>query len=162
MEIREIIEKGEEKDLKIYEVGYHLVPLLSEEQLPAEVGSLKGAIEAQGGLFISEEFPKLRPLAYDIPKTVDGKKHHFNQGYFGWVKFEVAPGSVSAINKAFEKNAHVLRYILIETVRESTMSFIKPAYKKDDTEKEVLPEAKEITKEDEEKISKSIDSLIAE
>ena len=162
MEITETSEKKDESSLKIYEIGYHLVPLLAEEQLPAEVGNLKGSIESKGGLFISEEFPKLRPLAYEIPMTVDGKKHHFEQAYFGWVKFEVSPDSINDINRAFEKNAHILRHILIETVRESTMSFIKPAYKKDE-DKEGEVEVKEvITKEDEEKISQSIDSLIAE
>jgi ribosomal protein S6 len=162
MEITEATENKDESALKVYEVGYHLLPLLAEEQLPAEVGNLKGAIESKGGLFISEEFPKLRPLAYEISKTVEGKKHHFEQAYFGWVKFEVSPESIGEINNAFKKNTHVLRHILIETVRESTMSFIKPAYKKDE-DKEGEPEPKEvITKEDEEKISQSIDSLIAE
>jgi ribosomal protein S6 len=157
------IAQNEEAAMKIYEVGYHLVPVLAEEQLPAEVGALKGAIEAKGGLFISEEFPKLKPLAYDIPKVVDGKKHNFAEAYFGWVKFEVSPSVVAEIQKSLDSNPHVLRSLLIETVRENTMSFIKPAYKKDDEEKGDSPEAKEeITQEDEEKIAKSIDDLVKE
>ncbi|HVS80013.1 MAG TPA: 30S ribosomal protein S6 [Candidatus Paceibacterota bacterium] len=152
----------EEKVLKVYEVGYHLVPSVPEEQVPAEVGAIKEFIEGQGGLFISDEFPKMRQLAYAIPKVVDGRKQNFEEAYFGWVKFEAPSEAAPAIQKALDSNPHVLRSLLIETVRENTMSVAKPAFKKDDEKNSASGEEKEITKEDEERISKSIDELVAE
>ena len=153
----------EEAVMKIYEIGYHIVPAVAEEQLPAEVGNLKGLIESKGGLFISEEFPKLRPLAYAIPKVVDGRKQNFTEAYFGWVKFEATPEAIGGINSSFQSNPHILRHLLIETVRENTMSFVRPAtFKKDEEGTVDAPAAprEEITKEDEERISKSIDELV--
>jgi ribosomal protein S6 len=168
MEIRENNDMDGEKEMKIYEVGYHIIPLIAEDNIPAEVGNIKGFIESKGGLFISEDFPKFRQLAYALSKSVDGHKHNFDQAYFGWVKFEIDPEALPDIKKFLDNDRNILRYLLIETVRENTMSFIKPStFRKDGERAEEGHEEKEkekveITKEDEEKISKSIDELVGE
>src|ERR1035437_9892092 len=80
--------EGEESEARIYEVGFHIVPLVAEENVPKEFGDIKLVLEKQKGVMISEELPRLRPLAYTIAKTVAGKKHIFDKAYFGWIKFE--------------------------------------------------------------------------
>lgn len=154
----------DEAAIRIYEVGYHILPIISEENLPAEVGNIKGMIEGHGAMFISEEFPKLRPLAYALSKSVEGKRQDFDQAYFGWVKFEIDPEKALEIKKALDANKSVLRHIFIETVRESTMSFIRTApYRKDEDRPEGEPEVKEeLTAEDEEKVNQAIDDLVKE
>lgn len=110
-----------ENNNKIYEVGYLLLPTLAEEKLTDEVAFIKSLIEKHGGAFISEGFPERRHLAYEMSKEIDIKKHRFNEGYFGWVKFEVGNESIAEIKKALDAHVNILRYLLINTVRENTL-----------------------------------------
>lgn len=115
-------ENIEETEGRIYEVGYHIVPLIAEENVPKEATEIKFVIEKQKGIMISEELPRLHPLAYTIAKTVAGKKHIFDKAYFGWIKFEADPTELPHIKEALEANENVLRFLLIKTVRESTLT----------------------------------------
>lgn len=112
----------ESKDTRrIYEVGYHLVPTLAEEQLGAKVEELHSLIANEKGVIISEEAPKLRELAYILPKVVGGQKYNFQKAYFGWIKFEADASSAKVIEEALKAKEHILRFLLIKTVRESTL-----------------------------------------
>ena len=154
----ETAEKGEGK---VYEVGYLIVPTVPEEKLAEEVVAIKSIIEKQGGTFISDDFPRRRVLAYEMPKVVEGKKHKFKEGFFGWVKFEVSSDSLSEIKKALETNDHVLRFLLINTVRENTLYFPKVStMKKEDGSPEPTEEGKPAASAEE--IDKSIDALVIE
>ena len=58
----------EEKDIdsRIYEVGYLLVPAISEEELPVVYGNLKELVASFGGNIISDDMPKMLGLAYPM------------------------------------------------------------------------------------------------
>ncbi len=147
---------------KVYEIGYLLIPTIAEEQLTGEVQNIKSLIEKHEGVFITEDFPKLRPLAYQMRKTTGGTNAKYNQAYFGWVKFEVNANATPLIIKDIEKNTHILRYMIINTVRENTMYMQKAAYKPAEAgaEGEKVEEAKE--KMSEEEIDKTIENLVVE
>lgn len=106
---------------RIYEVGYHLTSHVSEDALPVESAKVKEAIASQGGIVLSEEEPKLTPLAYRIDKRVGNKRTWFDSAYFGWVKFEGEPAAVMKLKKFMEENENILRFLIIKTVRENTM-----------------------------------------
>jgi ribosomal protein S6 len=149
--------------VKVYEIGYLLIPTIAEEQLAGEVQTIKSLIEKHEGVFITEDFPKLRPLAYQMKKTTGGTNAKYNQAYFGWVKFEVNANAVPLITKDIDRNTSILRYMIINTVRENTMYTQKAAYKPSEagTGDAVAPEeAKE--KMSEEEIDKTIENLVVE
>ncbi|TSC61857.1 MAG: Uncharacterized protein G01um101448_551 [Parcubacteria group bacterium Gr01-1014_48] len=108
-------------DLKVYEVGYFLVPLIAESDLGTEVGKIQSAIEQHGGVSISDEFPAMRSLAYEMRKAIGERNQVFSTGYFGWIKFEIAPESVEVLKGDFDKLGSILRFILVRTVRENTL-----------------------------------------
>ena len=153
---------------KIYEVGYHIVSSVSEEQIPAEVEKIKGYLAKEKAIIIGEEAPKLRPLAYSIKKAFGGSYKVFDKAYFGFIKFELPEDSdVRTIDAAMKSNESVLRYIVIKTVRENTMyspkitifsdkdAKIKTTFKED----KIVKGEKTATAEE---IDKSIDALVAE
>lgn len=109
------------EDGKIYEIGYLIVPTVSAENLPAEVTKVKDVLEARKAVVISEEFPKFRPLAYEMRKSVLGRYQKFTNAYFGWVKFEVGADEITPIKQELERTDSILRFLLIKTVRESTL-----------------------------------------
>src|SRR3954466_12579344 len=156
----ETTETNKDKGTKVYEVGYLLIPTIPEEQLATEVESIKSLIEKHDGVFITEDFPKLRPLAYQMKKTTGGSNSKYNQAYFGWIKFEVISGALQVITKDIEKNPHILRYMIINTVRENTMYTQKAAFRPgtDALTGDKLEDPKE--KMSEEDIDKTIENLV--
>jgi ribosomal protein S6 len=112
-------DKGETATIAgIYEVGYHIVPTVGEDGLSSEVGSVRSAIEDNGGAVFAEEWPKQMTLSYPISKDIDRKRHKFNESFFGWMKFEGTPDTAGAVNAILPTNKHMLRFVVIKTVRE--------------------------------------------
>ena len=109
-------------DPKIYEVGYIIVPSVHEENLASEVGKIKSLIEERSKAVISEEFPTMKELAYEMTKHILGKNERYSKGYFGFVKFESDRNNISLLKKDLDHLETILRYIIINTVRENTMS----------------------------------------
>ena len=152
---------------KIYEVGYHIVSSVAEEQIPAEVEKIKSYLAKEKAIIISEEAPKLRPLAYSIKKAFGGTYKTFDKAYFGFIKFELGEeGDIRNIDLSMKNNESVLRYLVIKTVRENTMYSPKITVFSDKDAK-----IKKIFKEEAikgektatiEEIDKSIDALVSE
>lgn len=111
-----------EERLKVYELGFHFVPTLSEDDVTVKFSELKSFVEKLGGEFISEDAPKPINLAYDVSKTVKAVKKWYKNAYFGWIKFTLVPEDIEALEKQVKEFEPVLRYLLISTVRESTLA----------------------------------------
>jgi small subunit ribosomal protein S6 len=107
--------------LKVYELGSHIVSSLSEEEAGKVYESLKGLITKAGGAIIAEEAPQLMDLAYMMIKHVQGKNVRHTTAYFSWIKFEIDPTEIPAINEAVSADENILRYITVKTVKESTL-----------------------------------------
>lgn len=120
------MKKGEEEskdaELRVYEVGFQLLPTVLEERLPEETGKVRDAVSAAGGFIFSEEDPKFMRLAYPMEKSVtEGRRSWFENAYFGWMKFEAEPKTVALLKEALDKNPNILRFLTIKTVRENTL-----------------------------------------
>ena len=110
-----------QEGVNVYELAFHLVPTLSEDEISVQFSHLKSLIEKKGGTFISEETPQMTNLAYEISKTVKAQKKHYKSSYFGWVKFEINPEEIADLEKQVKNFESMLRYLLITTVRENTI-----------------------------------------
>ena len=125
-----------QEGIRVYELGFHFVPTLSEDEVVVQFSHLKSLIEKKGGTFISEETPHMIDLAYEITKTNKAQKKRFTSAYFGWVKFELNPEEVPALEKDVKAFEPILRYILITTVRENTLVGNKEVLTKKGTKEE--------------------------
>lgn len=114
------------KDNKVYEIGFLLSPAVRDEDLAARFDELKETLTKTGASFISEGAPEFIDLAYEMSKVIENKRVRFNQGYFGWVKIEVAPTAIAAIKELLDKNTLIIRYLLIIAPRENTILGKKP------------------------------------
>ena len=111
--------------LRIYEVGYHIVPTVKEEDVEKVVGGVRSVIEQAGGSFIAEGAPALTRLAYPMT-MLEGEKHvEHDRGYFGWIKFESVIAAAKTLDEALKKNTNILRHIVFQTVREDTRAKMK-------------------------------------
>ncbi len=116
----------EETVNRTYELGYLITPTTPEVEVVSEVDGLKAAIAKVEGNILSEGAPEFIDLAYTMEKNVASKKMKWNQGYFGWVKFDAAPDALEALKKALDGNLALMRYILVKTNVENTIVFKKP------------------------------------
>lgn len=149
---------NENEKVQVYEVGYHLVPTIAEENLAKEVSAIKAVLEKQNAKVISEEHPRSMALAYTIEKYFGTVKKKFHTAYFGWIKFEMSPSSAVAMKKELDGNDSILRYLLIKTVRENTMFSQKLAEKESKAKKDKPVEPK--TTMSVEDMDKTIDALV--
>lgn len=158
--------EAESAEKQIYEIGFHIVPSVPEEKLGAEFTGLKEIIEKNGGSIISDEAPKMRSLAYEMRKETAGKYQKYNTAYFGSVKFEVTPEKSLQIGEAFKTNPSILRYLVIKTVRENTMTVPRaPFYRRTEVPKmQDKKDEKPVEKAEvsEAELDKAIDAAIAE
>ncbi|HEY4478753.1 MAG TPA: hypothetical protein VI981_00095, partial [Candidatus Paceibacterota bacterium] len=75
---------------RIYEIGYHIIPTVKEEDIEKTVGEIRKGIESSAGKasFIAEGAPSLIKLAYPMSVREGEKYTEYDRGYFGWIKFE--------------------------------------------------------------------------
>jgi ribosomal protein S6 len=153
---------------KIYEIGYHIISSIAEENIPAEVAKVKDYLAKEGAVIIAEETPALRPLAYSIKKAFGGTYKTFDKAYFGFIKFELPEGGdITKIDEKLKANENILRHIVVKTVRENTMYSPKITVFSDKEAKIKLPaKAEKIEKVAEasasaEEIDAGIDALIS-
>lgn len=106
---------------KVYELGIHLLPTLSEADVQIEFSKIKSNIEKLEGEIISESAPRMFGLAYEIPKTIKAQKKWYESAYFGWVKFELEASKLAVFEKFVKELEDTLRYLIVKTVRENTL-----------------------------------------
>jgi ribosomal protein S6 len=146
---------------RVYELGYLLVPTLAEDEVPAAYGNLKELIASLGGAPVSDEMPRMIPLAYQMVKVISNIRNKFNNAYFGWVKFTMESDKVLELKKKLDLDPTVIRFLILKTVKENTIAskrFIRPdAHKKPKAPKAEGEEATPINKEE---IDKEIDAMV--
>ena len=105
----------------VYEIGFHIAPIVGDEKLAYEVSEIKGLLEKIKAETISEDFTRLKVLAYPLSKVISGSKKTFKEAYFGWIKFEADAEAVTEFKNEVEKLSNVLRFLIIKTVKENTL-----------------------------------------
>lgn len=152
-----------EDSKRVYEVGYLLLPSIPEEHIPEQVTKLKEVIENAGGVSLSEEDPKLRPLAYEMVKHIGTENVRFNTAYFGSIKFEVVAGELPSIKTKLDAVDSMLRALIVKIPRDmahvSRPVFVKEAVEEVPVVDEEIVLSAEPVSQDE--LDKSIDALIA-
>jgi len=153
-----------EGDGRVYELGYLLVPTIPEENVAGVYTNLKDLISSFGGVAISDEMPKMIPLAYSMVKVVANVRSKFNTAYFGWIKFTMDSDKILKLKKKLDFDPEMIRFLILKTVKENTIAakrFVrgdmrkKPGVGKTENSEAVAP----INKEE---VDKEIDALVAE
>jgi len=148
----------------VYEVGFHVAPTVSEEGVGAVVEKIRSALD--GAEIISEQFPQKMKLAYTIVLSNSGKREKSNEAYFGFIKFATEREAIPAFEQALRAMKDVLRFLLIETVREEIVAAPRRAVFASDrlegeTIKTPVPSAPEEKVEvSQEELDKSIEALV--
>lgn len=108
-------------DSRVYEISFIFDNKLDEGAALEKANAIKQSIATLGGSFISEEAPYMRELAYEMTRVVNNVNVRFNEGYFGWIKFEMDADKVKELEKGLKSDEQIVRYMVVKTVRENTV-----------------------------------------
>ena len=108
-------------DSRVYEISFIFDNKIDENTALEKSNAIKQSIATLGGSFISEEAPYMRELAYEMTRVVNNVNVRFNEGYFGWIKFEIGGEKIKELEKGLKLDEQVVRFIIVKTVRENTV-----------------------------------------
>ncbi len=111
----------------VYEIGYHVVPTVSEESLTQIVSKITDFLKQGGAEFVGERFPSNVELAYSIAKRIDGKNVKFDSAYFGWIAFEADRASAELIHQYLSADENILRFLIVRTDRDAVQAAMSGA-----------------------------------
>lgn len=148
----------------VYEVGFHIVPTVAEAELGSVLEKIRAALAKADAEIIKEEFPVKKTLAYVIERAITGKREKYAESYFGFIKFATEKDAVAGFTTALRSMSEVLRFLVIQTVREEAVAPRRAVFSSDRLEGETIkkptaaPEA--IGEVSDEELNKSIDALV--
>ena len=112
----------------VYEVSFHIIPTVGENGVPVVLEKVRvllgdpdgktSSSNGAGAEIISQTFPTKMTLAYRVERAQAGAREKYTESYFGFIKFATNRENIVAIEQGLRALHEVLRYLLIETVRE--------------------------------------------
>jgi len=163
-QVVETSSQAEQNKQPVYEIGFHIVPTVGENGIPGVVEKLRAELLKYEAEMIKEDFPRKILLAYIIERSAAGKREKYADTYFGSIKFALEREHIPAVEAYLRSAKDMLRYLLIETVREEVQVPRRAVFTSDRLEGETIqkpisaPErAGEVS---EEELNKSIEALV--
>lgn len=104
---------------QVYELGYHILPTVSEEGVQGEVGAITEVLKKLNAEFVGEKLPVRTDLTYTIEKKIGGVNHRFDSAYFGWVAFAIPRDTIGEVQAAMDHDQNVLRFIIVKSSKEA-------------------------------------------
>jgi len=159
---------GEGTVLRIYEVGYLVLPTVGEAEIETTVNEIRSVIEKARGTFIAEGAPVSIKLAYPMFVHTGGKRTPYDRASFGWIKFETDGATANELRAMLLGHPSILRSLIFKTVREDTRASARRAVLREvrrtdtitSTPKKGADESAGVVSE--EALDKSIEQLIAD
>ncbi len=163
----------DERDAKLYEYAFHLVPKMSAEEAVSAFTDIKNQITATGAIIKNESAPALLNLAYSMDHTVESVRSHYNQAYFAWIIFEATGEQINTLKEEIKHRNDIIRDLLIVTKNESPIMTedVASVLAVDDKNKifeiepeevlaEIEPASSEESIEEDKKLDEAIDKIV--
>lgn len=142
-----------EPKIENYELGFHLLPELEEEESGKKFREVEASVTQLGGTILASREPKKQHLSYPI----DHKKYSF----FGVINFKSPTGAIAPLEAQLKLNDAVLRFLVLKikenarflkTLKESSprtrAKTYTPPKPEDKPKEEIKPEVMEKQLED--------------
>jgi len=150
----------------IYEIGFNLIPSSDEAAIASVASAIRAQVEKGDAEIIAEGAPSRLRLAYTIERATSGHYEKFDEAYFGFIKFATERENIPALEAWLRGNRDILRFLLVETVREDVMNAPRRVtFTSDRLEGETIkkPQAEpekagEVSEED---LDKTLDALVS-
>lgn len=115
---RDMETAGDELEVRVYELGFHLDPELPQEEVKKAYQDIRGRIAALGTV-VAEGEPTKVPLAYTISRSETGGRRDFTSAHFSWIAYEAAADAHEEIGQMARDEKRIIRFIDIRTSRDA-------------------------------------------
>ena len=160
----------------VYELAYHIVPSLGDDDRATRVDAIRKLVEDAGGVILNDVYPEHMDLEYTMTKPIAGKLQRFDTAFFGWINFELTKDAIATIKDACDKDDTLIRFLITTTTKELAMTQTRPSFKKELEAPVVpatsipaeaptvagVPEEEASEEMSEEEVDKAIDDLVEE
>lgn len=143
------------EDAKLYELGFHIIPTVTEDKVTDVFADITGIISKNGGEVVKSAEPKAIELAYTIIKKIGGQNQRFSSAYFAWIIFNASSEAVEKIKAEAKADERIVRYLIVKTVDDFEHSTAKLAAEESESS-EGEEEDGDSKKEDDSKKAKSV------
>eukprot|EP01156_Anaeramoeba_ignava_P001488 Anaeramoba_ignava/a1483_742.p2 GENE.a1483_742~~a1483_742.p2 ORF type:complete len:119 (-),score=8.94 a1483_742:859-1215(-) len=92
--------------IRHYETMFIVKPTLTEEEIQAQIATVKGNIEKNGGEIVSCDDMGTRQLAYEIDKQ--------KRGYYYVIYFKAPSESINELERNYRVNENIMRFIFVK------------------------------------------------
>ncbi len=92
--------------IRHYETMFIVKPTLTEEEIQAQIATVKGNIEKNGGEIVSCDDMGTRQLAYEIEKN--------KRGYYYVIYFKAPSDSINELERTYRVNENIIRFIFVK------------------------------------------------
>lgn len=102
---------------RVYELGFHIDPELSAEEVKKTYQGIRSAVESAGTV-VAEGEPVKVPLAYTISRQETGGRRDFDASFFAWIAYEADGAGHEKVADAAGAENRVFRFLDIRTTKE--------------------------------------------
>jgi len=92
--------------IRHYETMFIVKPTLTQEEIEAQIATVKANIEKNGGEIVSVDDMGTRTLAYEIEKQ--------KRGYYYVIYFKSPTESIKELERTYKVNENIMRFIFIK------------------------------------------------
>lgn len=146
----------EDRDPKLYEFAFHLVPKMSADDAVSAFTDIKNQITATGATIKNESAPALLNLEYTMDHTVESVRSKYNQAYFAWIILSATGSQIETLTEDIKLRNDIVRHLLITTKNESPLqasevaAMVNPKEVKtfDEEHGEIIEEVEDVVSEE--------------
>lgn len=108
----------EHAEPRVYELGFHIDPELSAEDVKKVYASLR-AVAEKAGTIVAEGEPQKIQLAYTVSRSETGGRRDFDTSYFAWFAYETNGEGHEKVAEAVRGDSRVFRFLDVLTTKEA-------------------------------------------
>jgi ribosomal protein S6 len=146
-------EENTTNEVKLYELGFHLNPAITDDQVSLKIDEIKKVLTDNNAEVVKEGGPQSMKLAYEITKAINGKNERFTTATFSWIKFNTNSEDIEKIKEEIDSNDSIIRSLIAKTEddEEHSTSKIAKEEENEEVEEKEGEKSEESKKEDSEK-----------
>lgn len=114
----EVVLEADHAELRVYELGFHLDPDLSEGDAKKAYQGIREVIAGAGSV-VAEGTPQKIQLAYTVSRTEQSVRRDFDSSFFAWVAYETDGPGHEKVQEAAKGENRIFRFIDVRTDKES-------------------------------------------
>jgi ribosomal protein S6 len=111
------VEEVDPAEARVYELGFHIEPELSQDEVKKVYQGIRSVIETNGTI-ITEGQPEKIPLAYTMSLSDNAGRHDYDSANFSWIAFEAQTAGHEVVIEAAKAEKRIIRFLDLRTTKE--------------------------------------------